>query len=137
MNSVGSVCARVCGVFGACVLLPPPAASQALGAAHQVRMLTEMLESYEREIESLEGSVKEAEEDLENTRSALTGREGARRVGGGGPRGGEVREAMLLPATPCHSVFAFLCHGSSSLLSPQVHLAYAAGQQPQPHHHGG
>jgi hypothetical protein len=31
-------------------------------------MLTEMLESYEREIQSLEGSINEAEEDLENTR---------------------------------------------------------------------
>lgn len=31
-------------------------------------MLTEMLESYEREVASLEGSIKEAEEDLENTR---------------------------------------------------------------------
>jgi len=27
-----------------------------------------MLESYEREIQSLEGSINEAEEDLENTR---------------------------------------------------------------------
>jgi hypothetical protein len=31
-------------------------------------MLTEMLESYEREIQSLEGSINEAEEDLDNTR---------------------------------------------------------------------
>jgi hypothetical protein len=36
-----------------------------------VRALTEMLESYEREIESLEGSIKEAEEDLENTRCVV------------------------------------------------------------------
>jgi hypothetical protein len=39
----------------------------------QVRMLTEMLESYEREVASLEGSIKEAEEDLENTRWAQKG----------------------------------------------------------------
>jgi hypothetical protein len=35
---------------------------------HQVKMLTEMLESYQREIQSLEGSINEAEEDLDNTR---------------------------------------------------------------------
>jgi hypothetical protein len=31
-------------------------------------MVTEMLESYEREIHSIEGSLREAEENLENTR---------------------------------------------------------------------
>eukprot|EP00775_Hariotina_reticulata_P005093 gene5093-5334_t len=36
---------------------------------HQVKMLTEMLESYQREIQSLEGSIHEAEEDLDHTRS--------------------------------------------------------------------
>ncbi|WIA15249.1 hypothetical protein OEZ85_001923 [Tetradesmus obliquus] len=44
-------------------------AAQSGGPAQQVRLLTEMLESYEREIQSLEGSINEAEEDLENTRS--------------------------------------------------------------------
>ncbi|WIA29778.1 hypothetical protein OEZ86_012252 [Tetradesmus obliquus] len=39
------------------------------GPLQHVRMLTEMLESYEREIQSLEGSINEAEEDLDNTRS--------------------------------------------------------------------
>eukprot|EP00878_Enallax_costatus_P017430 GHUV01018307.1.p1 GENE.GHUV01018307.1~~GHUV01018307.1.p1 ORF type:complete len:773 (+),score=257.30 GHUV01018307.1:352-2670(+) len=34
----------------------------------QVRMMTEMLESYEREIQSLAGSINEAEEDMDNTR---------------------------------------------------------------------
>lgn len=43
---------------------------QANGPLQQVRMLTEMLESYEREIQSLEGSINEAEEDLDNTRWA-------------------------------------------------------------------
>eukprot|EP00775_Hariotina_reticulata_P003052 gene3052-3333_t len=46
-----------------------PATPPSQGPHHQVRMLTEMLESYEREIVSLEGSINEAEEDLENTRS--------------------------------------------------------------------
>lgn len=41
---------------------------QLVSSEQQVRMLTEMLESYEREIQSLEGSINEAEEDLENTR---------------------------------------------------------------------
>lgn len=45
-----------------------PACLQAGGPLQQVRMLTEMLESYEREIQSLEGSINEAEEDLDNTR---------------------------------------------------------------------
>jgi hypothetical protein len=31
-------------------------------------MMVEMLESYDREIQSLEGSINEAEEDLDNTR---------------------------------------------------------------------
>ncbi|KAF8060603.1 MRS2-G [Scenedesmus sp. PABB004] len=48
---------------------PPESGAAAVGPAAQVRALTEMLESYEREIQSLEGSVNEAEEDLENTRS--------------------------------------------------------------------
>lgn len=34
----------------------------------QRRMMVEMLESYDREIQSLEGSINEAEEDLDNTR---------------------------------------------------------------------
>jgi hypothetical protein len=42
--------------------------SQTLSPDTQVRLLTEMLESYEREIQSLEGSINEAEEDLDNTR---------------------------------------------------------------------
>lgn len=41
---------------------------QSAGPLQHVRMLTEMLESYEREIQSLEGSINEAEEDLDNTR---------------------------------------------------------------------
>lgn len=41
---------------------------QGMGPTQQVRMLTEMLESYDREIQSLEGSINEAEEDLDNTR---------------------------------------------------------------------
>ncbi|KAF8068278.1 SULP1 [Scenedesmus sp. PABB004] len=44
-------------------------AKVSVGPGQQVRMLTEMLESYEREIQSLEGSINEAEEDLDNTRS--------------------------------------------------------------------
>jgi len=53
-------------------LLPlPPTAHLCLQVTcptHQVKMLTEMLESYQREIQSLEGSINEAEEDLDNTR---------------------------------------------------------------------
>jgi hypothetical protein len=48
-------------------LLPPPPA-QVLSPNQQVRMMLEMLESYDREIQSLEGSINEAEEDLDNTR---------------------------------------------------------------------
>lgn len=50
----------------------------------QVRMMTEMLESYDREIQSLEGSINEAEEDLENTRWVwVGGRKGAKGRKGG------------------------------------------------------
>lgn len=41
---------------------------QLVSSEQQVRMISEMLESYEREIQSLEGSINEAEEDLDNTR---------------------------------------------------------------------
>lgn len=44
-------------------LTPPPQVPE-----HHLRMVTEMLESYEREIHSIEGSLREAEENLENTR---------------------------------------------------------------------
>jgi hypothetical protein len=51
-----------------CCPLPLHGVVQALSPEVQVRLLTEMLESYEREIQSLEGSINEAEEDLYNTR---------------------------------------------------------------------
>jgi hypothetical protein len=41
-------------------------------------MVTEMLESYEREIHSIEGSLREAEENLENTRWVCEGEVGGR-----------------------------------------------------------
>jgi hypothetical protein len=41
---------------------------QASNSDQQVRLMVEMLESYDREIQSLEGSINEAEEDLDNTR---------------------------------------------------------------------
>lgn len=46
--------------------LPPP--PQVTSPDVQRRMMVEMLESYDREIQSLEGSINEAEEDLDNTR---------------------------------------------------------------------
>lgn len=53
--------ARVCVFVYVCV-------SQVAGSGTQVRMMVEMLESYDREVQSLEGSINEAEEDLDNTR---------------------------------------------------------------------
>lgn len=42
--------------------------AQVANPDQQVRLMVEMLESYDREIQSLEGSINEAEEDLDNTR---------------------------------------------------------------------
>lgn len=47
---------------------PHSSPAQVLSPNQQVRMMVEMLESYDREIQSLEGSINEAEEDLDNTR---------------------------------------------------------------------
>jgi hypothetical protein len=63
-----SLCPHACCCCCCCCCCCGVYAPLQAGPAVQVRMLTEMLESYEREIQSLEGSINEAEEDLENTR---------------------------------------------------------------------